>query len=130
MSIELTEGMHTGEFLLSEAQGQLSRENVTVVVPASTTLPAGSVLAVDGDNYVPLSEALVDADAGLSILYAPLTNDDDESAEVAAVVIDCFAEVRGADLDWNSLGAAVQEAAIALLRAQGIKVRDYTPSGS
>ena len=33
----LVEGHHTGEFILSEANGSLSRETVTVVVPVSYT---------------------------------------------------------------------------------------------
>ena len=61
------------------------------------------------------------------ILYGDLTNADDESANLAGVIIDKMAEVRGADLDWNSAVQAVQEDAIDLLTAQAVIVRDYTP---
>jgi hypothetical protein len=40
----LTQGNQTGEFLLSEADGQLSRENVTVTVAGAVALPSGTVL--------------------------------------------------------------------------------------
>ena len=123
----LTEGYHTGEFLLSEGNGTISRDNVTVTVPASTTLAAGAVLAYSGGYYVPVTKSLVDADAVLGILYGELTNADDESANLAGVIIDKMAEVRGADLDWNSAVQAVQEDAIDLLTAQAVIVRDYTP---
>ncbi len=125
----LVEGHHTGEFILSEANGSLSRETVTVVVPAGTTLPAGAVLAAGVGGYAPIDETLAPATA-VGILYGPLTNGGEEPAAMTGVVIDAIAEARGADLDWNSQAQAVQELAITLLRAQGVKVRDYTPLGS
>lgn len=125
----LVEGHHTGEFILSEANGSLSRETVTVVVPAGTTLPAGAVLAAGVGGYAPIDETLAPATA-VGILYGPLTNAGEEAAAMTGVVIDAIAEVRGVDLDWNGQAEAVQLVAITLLRGQGIKVRDYTPLGS
>lgn len=127
MTTELTEGMHTGEFLLSEGNGTISRDNVLVTVGADTTLPAGAVLAYSGGYYVPVTKTLVDADAVLAILYGPLTNGAEAPANIAGVVINKLAEVRGADLDWNAAVQAVQEDAIDLLTAQAVVVRDYTP---
>jgi len=125
-----TESMHAGEFLLSEAEGNLSRENVLVTVPATTTILAGAVLAYSGGKYVPATKALVDADADISILYRELQNDDDDPADQEGVVIDCVAEVDGNLLDWNAMAAADQDTAITALRAKAVKVRNYTPTGS
>ncbi len=122
-----TETTHTGEFLLSEGNGTLSRDNVTVTVPASTTLAAGAVLAVSAGKYIPMTEALVTAAAALGILYAALTNDAASPADATGVIINTIAEVRGADLDWNTQLQAVVLDAMDLLTAQGVKVRDYTP---
>ena len=128
---ELTEGTHAGEFILTEFPGStLSRDNVTVAVPAETTLPDGAVLVQGESTWASMTAETVIEGAVLGILYGPLTNDDDESADLAGVVIDRFAEVRGADLDWNSADGSVQSDAIDLLAAAGVIVRDYTPSGS
>jgi len=121
------EGKHTGEFLLSEGPGTLSRDSVTVTVPADTTLAAGAVLAVSSGKYVPMTEALVGASAALGILYGALTNEADAPADQTGVIVNTIAEVRGADLDWNAQLQAVVLDAMDLLTAQGIKVRDYTP---
>jgi D-tyrosyl-tRNA(Tyr) deacylase len=121
------ESTHTGEFILSEGNGTISRDNVTVTVPADTTLAAGAVLAYSGGYYVPVTKSLVDADAALGILYAPLTNADDEPANLVGVIVNKLAEVRGAALDWNAAVQAVQEDAIDLCTAQALIVRDYTP---
>jgi len=129
--VALVEGHHTGEFILSEANGSLSRETVTVVVPAGSSLPAGAVLASGPTGYAPIDETLTLAPAtAVGILYGPLTNAGEEAAAMTGVVIDAIAEVRGVDLDWNGQAEAVQLVAITLLRGQGIKVRDYTPLGS
>lgn len=40
----LTQGMQTGEYVLSEGNGMISREQVTVTIAASTALPSGTVL--------------------------------------------------------------------------------------
>lgn len=122
-----TETTHTGEFLLSEAEGNLSRDNVLVTVPGDTTLAAGTVLAVSGLYHVPMTAGLVDASAVLGILYGELVNASADPAHIEGAVINCFAEVRGADLDWNSANREAQQDAIDLLRTQGVKIRDYTP---
>jgi len=46
----LTEGRHTAEFILSEANGSRSRENGTV--KSGETLVAGEVLKLDGSDLV------------------------------------------------------------------------------
>ncbi|MFB3816132.1 MAG: head decoration protein [Candidatus Methylomirabilales bacterium] len=123
----LVEGTHAGEFILWEPHASYSRENVTVIVPAATTLPAGAVLVEGVLGWAPMTAETAVEGANLGILYAPLTNDGAAPANMAGVVIDKVASVRGADLDWNSQAQAVVLTAMALLRAQGVLVRDYTP---
>jgi hypothetical protein len=128
---ELEEGKHAGEFLLTEFPGgTLSRDNVTVTVPAATTLPAGAVLVQGGSTWAPMTAETTIEGAVVGILYGPLTNKGVSPASMAGVVIDRFAEVRGGDLDWNGCAGSVQDDAIDLLAAAGVIVRDYTPSGS
>ncbi len=123
---ELTEGTHAGEFLLSEGNGNQSRENITVTVAADTTLSAGALLALSGSTYVPVTADLVTAEAALGVLYDAITNDGASPANFAGAIIARLAEVRGDDMDWNSMVHASQDAAIVLLAGQGILVRDYT----
>jgi hypothetical protein len=124
--IALTESTHAGEHILWEADQNFCRENVTVTVPADTTLLAGAVLFYSGGYYIPITAGITTGDE-LGILYAPLTNEDDEAANMAGVIDDKVCSVRGSDLDWNSMAHAVVDTAIALLRTQAVLVRDYTP---
>ncbi|QDQ28296.1 head decoration protein [Chitinimonas arctica] len=67
------EGNHTGEYLLSEGQGNISRE--AIVVAAGPFLPAGQVLGIKtvGGEYVPYNNAANDgSEVAVGILYAPL----------------------------------------------------------
>jgi hypothetical protein len=121
----LTESTHTGEFILSEANGTLSRENVTVTVPADTTLVAGAVLFLSGGYYIPITSGITTGDE-LGILYAPLTNEAAAPANMAGVILNKVCEVRGSDLDWNSMAHAVVDTAIGLLEVAAALVRDYT----
>jgi hypothetical protein len=121
----LTEGRHTGEFILSELPGTLSRDTVTVEVPALTTLEAGTVLgAISGSgHYAPYDDTASDGrEMAAGVLYGSLGNDDDAMAEQAGVIINFGAEVRSADLEW---GVGVDETAgLADLLTVAIKARD------
>ncbi|QDQ24938.1 head decoration protein [Chitinimonas arctica] len=67
------EGNHTGEYLLSEGEGQISRE--AIVVAAGPFLPAGQMLGIKtvGGEYVPYNNAANDgSEVAVGILYAPL----------------------------------------------------------
>jgi len=70
----LTQGIQTGEFLLSEADGQLSREQVTVTVAGAVALPSGSVLGkiTATGKYVKYDEA--GTDDGRRVAAAVLLN--------------------------------------------------------
>ena len=122
-----TEGRHTGEFILSEAEGTRSRENVTVTVGAGVTLPAGATLGkiTATGKYVPYNNAAADGSQAVAgVLYAELYNPAGAPADLAGVIVNTDAEVRKADLEWNGQDAAAQTAGLADLLALGIKARD------
>ena len=98
-----TEGIHTAEFLLSEGEGQISRENIDV--EAGDALPAGQVLGKTAANvYGAYDPAAVDGDqVAVGILYAPL---EQSTATRRAIGIVRLAEVAGAVL--TGLDAAAQ----------------------
>jgi len=122
-----TEGLHNAEFLISESPGYISRDEVTVTVPASTTLRAGTVLAklsADG-KYVEYDNAGSDgSEVAAGVLLAELSNDDVAPADMTGVVINWGAEVRKSSLSWKSgLSDGDKSAAYADLAARGIKAR-------
>ena len=123
----LTEGKHTGEFILSEDPRTRSRDNVTVTVPASTTLEAGSVLGkiTASGKYVAYDNGAADgSQAAAGVLYATLANDTAGAVDQAGVILNTDAEVRSADLVWKSgQSASDKTAGLADLAALGIKAR-------
>jgi Na+-transporting NADH:ubiquinone oxidoreductase subunit NqrA len=123
---ELNEGKHTGEFILAEAPGTISRDTVTVTVGAATKLAPGTVLGkLSGTGlYVPYDDSASDgSENAAGILYGELDNSEGIApADITGVVIDAIAEVREDDLVW---GDGVDEAAgLADLLALNIKARD------
>lgn len=120
-----TEGQHAGEFILSEGNGNISRENVTVTVPAAG-LPAGSVLGVvtSSGKYVPYDNAETD---GRETAAAVLYNDFDAAdvGDQSAAVVARLAEVRRSDLQYLAgTSANDKTAAEAELLTKNIVVRD------
>lgn len=122
-----TEGKHTAEFLVSEANGTRSRDQVTVTVPANTTLAAGTVLSqlsangkfAEYDNAG--SDGTEEADA---VLYETLINNTANPVDVEATVIARDAEVRSADLVFKSgVDNTGKTAARADLATKGIIAR-------
>jgi len=123
----LTEGANTGEFILAESPGTISRDKVTVTVPASTTLPPGRVLAqlsADG-KYVEYDNSGSDgSEQAAGVLYGELVNDTEAPVDKTGVVINWGAEVRSADLSWKSgLSGSDETAGKADLAARGVKAR-------
>lgn len=117
-----TEPKHPAEFLLSEANGFLSREVVTLASNGSTTIsyPAGAVLAqlTSGGKFVWYDNAGSDgSEVARAILLeacvVPATGD------LKAVVIMRHAEVQQSELSWDpslsggtlttAIGAAVTD---------------------
>lgn len=97
-----TEGLHTAEFIVSEANAFRSRGTGTVTVPdggmASGTILGGPV----SDKYV-----RHDADASdgsedeAGVLFAPQINDTGSAVDVTATIILRDAEVNGDDLTYE-----------------------------
>jgi hypothetical protein len=123
----LTEGKHTGEFILSEANGNRSRDNVTVTVPSNTTLSPGHVLAKLSatGKYVEYDNSGSDgSEAAAGVLYGELVNDTGAPVDMDGVVVNQDAEVRSDDLVWKTgLVDADKDAGKADLLALGIKAR-------
>lgn len=120
MSVVLTQGVQTGEFILSEADGQRSRENAVVTVAGLVALPSGTVLGkvTATGKFIKYDNAAVDgsqAAAAVLIGECPAVNGDHVRA-----VINTDAEVIGAMLNG---GAGVDAPGKADLLALGIKVR-------
>lgn len=113
----LVEGRHVGEFLISEADGTLSREEV-IVTQAGAALVSGTVMGkvTASGKYVPYSNAAIDgSEVAAGVLYTQLvaaTGDRKQS-----VVIVRNAEVFGAALVGSDAPAVVD------LRALNVIVR-------
>ncbi|AOI94837.1 head decoration protein [Burkholderia sp. LA-2-3-30-S1-D2] len=76
MSNVKVQGSQTAEFLVSEGNGQISREHI--VVKAGPALPAGQVLGVTSTGeYAPYDKAANDgSEVAAAVLYAPLSASD------------------------------------------------------
>lgn len=78
----LTEGRHTGEFILTEANGQRSREAATVV--SGQDLDVGEVVQVDGD--------------GKLTAFVDVQNSDGSQVDEAAGIVIYAADASAADV--------------------------------
>lgn len=103
---KLSEGKHAGCFVVSEANGHLSREQV--VIAASQTLKVGHVLAAAANGEY--SELDVGASAPLNKAVGVLWDDvtTTSAGTGVGVIIARDAEVRLADLTWPSGISAAQ----------------------
>lgn len=111
-----TEGFHAGEFLLSEATGTRSREEITLAATAAV-LPAGQVLGriTASGQFAGYDPAATDGrEAAAAVLWAPVGISTDPQRSVA-IVRD--AEVKRARL--TGLDSEAED----LLDAFGIVVR-------
>lgn len=117
------EGKYSGEFLLAEMPGTISRDKVTVLVPADTTLNPGTVLGQVSatGKYVPFDDAASDGrETAAGILNEKLVNEG-VAADATATIINWGAEVRADDLEWEV--GVDEDAGLADLAALGIKAR-------
>ncbi|WP_395175509.1 head decoration protein [Roseibium alexandrii] len=125
MPTVLTEGRHPGEFIMTEANGQRSRESVTI--PASQSFEPNTVLARLGSagsyTYVPFNQDGVDgSEAAFCVAIYGAETGAAETVDITAIVRD--AEVNGNCLAWPSdIEAAEIDAAVVQLNANGIIVR-------
>lgn len=93
----LVETRHTGEYLLSEAEGTLSREQVTVTQSGAAIL-SGTVMGkiTATSKYIPYLNGAVDgSEVAAGILYTALPA---ATGDVKAVLHVRLAEVATADL--------------------------------
>lgn len=120
---------HNEGFIISEAPGSLSREQV-VFVAALAALEAGSVVAIRDDGKYemldPGSSEQGDSPSVVGILCSRVDPSDGAGgigADVKGVIIERLAEVREDDLIWASITTAQQDAGEAALLARNIKIR-------
>lgn len=116
-----TESRHAAEFLISEGNGFISREEVTL---GAGNLQAGTVLGqlTSGGNFVILAPAAAD---GSQNAVAILFSDCDASGGARkATVVRRHAEVRDSSLTWpGGITGPQKTTALASLASQGIIVR-------
>lgn len=117
MSIK-TEGVHAGEFLLSEASGTRSRQDITLAATVES-LPAGQVLGkltASGEYapYNPSAEPADGSETAAAILYAPVGASTEAQRSVGVV--------RDAEVIERLMTGLDTDAAADLL-AQGIVIR-------
>jgi len=120
---ELTEGKHAGCFLVQDAPGTYSREEIIVV--QGQKLNAGAVLGkiTAGGKFRAVQPGGADgSEAAAGILWDNV--DATDADQKAAVVQDGPVEVNGAELEWPAgITDPQKAAAIAELLARGIKLR-------
>lgn len=116
MGNSVQEGIHQGEFLLSEGEGTYSRD-VAVLVPQAAALPSGQLLGklTTGGKYTVYDNTKSDgSETCVAVLY---TQTGVTAADKKVVVISRLAEVTGARL------TGLDAPAKADLQALGIIVR-------
>ena len=122
--MSLSEGQYTGEFILAESPGTISRDQVTVTVAAATKLVPGQVLgklSATG-KHVPFDDTATDgSEEAAGVLYGELDNSAGGSpADFDAAIVNFAAEVRADDLEWGSADDTVGTPQLAAL---GVKAR-------
>lgn len=111
-----TEGVHDGEFLLSEANGERSRRNI--VVAEGENLVAGQVVRSDTDKIKAYTD---EAQTAVGILYGAV---DATDADKPGVIIDNDAECKQRLINWGESEAADIAAGLVDLAALGIRITD------
>jgi hypothetical protein len=118
----LNEGRYAGEFLVSEGNGRISRETITVL--SGQNLAAAAVLGkvTASGKYKALAPAAVDgSETAAGILYDAV---DASAADAEGVAIVRLAEVNAAELVWPAGITTPQQAtALGQLRALTIIAR-------
>ena len=118
----LTQGQNAGEFMVSEGNGHISRETVTLA--SGQNLKAGAVLGkvTASGEYAEYDPTATDgSESAVAVLY---DNTDASSAAQSCVAIARDAEVAGAALQWFTGASAGQIATgEAELAGAGIIVR-------
>lgn len=123
MPTVFNEGKYAGEYIASEANGEYSRDVVTLAQQGALT-PAGAVLGIitASGKAVPVAPAAADgSQVAACILYA---NVDATAGDKLATITARETEVNGAEITYPAGATAPQIAAInAQLKAATIIVR-------
>lgn len=117
-----TEGLHDGSFIMSEAAGKRSRENVVLV--SGQNLKGGAVLGkiTSGGKYTAIDQAAGDgSQAAVAILINAV---DATDGDQPAAIIARDAEVNFYQLDWGSQSATEEATGVTELAAVGIICRE------
>lgn len=116
MPTSFTEGKHTAEFLISEGNGYISRENIVIDSTAPAMQPGTLVGKMANGRYKPYANGNTagDADAAAGILYGYA---EDSTGNQKAVMIARYAEVHASQL------TGLDTAGRADLAALGIVIR-------
>lgn len=119
----ITEDLHRGAFVVSEANGHRSRLTDVLASDAGNNLQAGAVLGrqtVDGKLYLLAPAAADGTETAVAVLYGAV---DASAADQPCVTIGRDAEVNDNDLNYAGADAGQKTQAIADLAAVGIIVR-------
>lgn len=106
----LNEGIHDGEFLLSEGNGYLSRETVTFG-PLGTDLPSGTLVGIvtATSKYAAYNDALSNGtQTAVGVLYHGLKA---SASDQKGVIIARLAEVASAKLTGSDANGVTDLAA-------------------
>jgi len=119
----LEEPVHTGEHIVSEANGFRSRTTLTIA--ASQTLSAAAVVGIvtaSGEAVELDPDAVDGSEAAAGVIYSAVTTEAGETEAVAAHVRDC--ELRASSLVWPAgITTGEKDTAIAELKALGVILR-------
>lgn len=110
----LTEGIHDGEFLLSEGNGYISREKVTIA-PTTVALPSGTVMGkiTASGKWAPYDDTKsTGIEVAKGVLYkgVPISTGDQQG-----VIIARLAEVASARLTGSDANGVVDLAALNII---------------
>jgi hypothetical protein len=119
----LREGAHSAEFILTEANGERSRDNAYLAGAVSIAVgqPLQRTAAATTDQPATFVPATTGANCNALAIYA---GTGDATAGLRISVISRDAEVNGKLLFWGTMSGTEIAAGIATLRAAGIVVRD------
>lgn len=127
MATSYTQGRNAGEFLISEANGDLSRDEITVA--SGQNLVAGAVISLvtaSGHYAAYLNTGSAGQETAAGILLEAV---DASSAATKGVGILRHAEVNANEINWGSVNAAGITAGKADLAAAGIDILVRTAIG-
>lgn len=110
----LTESIRAGEFLLAEANGSISREEIDIAA-SSGDMVAGTLLGkvTASGEYAPYNDGAADGtETAAAILYASVA---DSASVQSAVGVARHAEVIGSMLTGNDANGTADLAALDIL---------------